>query len=30
MSVAFGQSAKEAALDGQVIPAKQLEQIASK
>ncbi len=30
MSVAFGQSAKEAALDGQVIPAKQLEQIAAK
>lgn len=30
MSVAFGQSAKEAALDGQVIPAKQLEAIATK
>lgn len=28
MSVAFGRSAKEAALDGQVIPAKQLEAIA--
>jgi len=30
MSVAFGRSAKDAALDGQVIPAKQLETIASK
>jgi heterodisulfide reductase subunit B len=30
MSVAFGRSAKEAALDGQVIPAKQLEQLAGK
>jgi heterodisulfide reductase subunit B len=30
MSVAFGRSAKEAALDGQVIPAKQLEDIANK
>jgi len=30
MSVAFGQSAKEAALDGQIIRAKQLEEIAGK
>ena len=30
MSVAFGRSAKEAALDGQVIPAKQLEQLAGR
>jgi heterodisulfide reductase subunit B len=30
MSVAFGRSAKEAALDGQVIPAKRLEQLAGK
>ncbi len=30
MSVAFGQSAKEAALDGQIISAKKLEAIASK
>lgn len=30
MSVAFGRSAKDAALDGQVIPAKQLEAIAAK
>ena len=30
MSIAFGRSAKEAALDGQVIPAKQLEDIAKK
>ncbi|MEW8483844.1 MAG: CoB--CoM heterodisulfide reductase iron-sulfur subunit B family protein [Candidatus Thiodiazotropha sp.] len=30
MSVAFGRSAKDAALDGQVIPAKKLEEIASK
>jgi heterodisulfide reductase subunit B len=30
MSVAFGRSGKEAALDGQVIPAKQLETLAGK
>jgi heterodisulfide reductase subunit B len=30
MSVAFGRSAKDAALDGHVIPAKQLEEIANK
>lgn len=30
MSVAFGRSAKDAALDGQVVPAKQLEAIAKK
>lgn len=30
MSVAYGRSAKEAALDGQVIPAKQLEELANK
>jgi len=30
MSVAFGRSAKDAALDGQMIPAKKLEQIAGK
>jgi len=30
MSVAFGRSAKEAALDGQVIPAKKLEELAGK
>jgi heterodisulfide reductase subunit B len=30
MSVAFGRSAKDAALDGQVIPAKQLETLAGK
>ena len=30
MSVAYGKSAKEAALDGQVIPAKKLEEIAGK
>jgi heterodisulfide reductase subunit B2 len=30
MSVAFGRSAKDAALDGQVIPAKKLEEIAAK
>jgi len=30
MSVAYGRSAKDAALDGQVIPAKQLEALASK
>lgn len=30
MSVAFGRSAKDAALDGQVIPAKKLEDIAGK
>ncbi len=30
MSVAFGRSAKDAALDGQVIPAKKLEDIAAK
>ena len=28
MAVAFGRSAKEAALEGQVIPAKQLEELA--
>jgi len=30
MSVAFGRSAKDAALNGQVIPAKQLEELAAK
>ncbi len=30
MSVAYGKSGKEAGLDGQIIPAKQLEEIASK
>lgn len=30
MSVAYGRSAKDAALDGQIIPAKQLEELASK
>ena len=30
MSVAFGRSAKDAALDGHIIPAKQLEEIANK
>jgi heterodisulfide reductase subunit B len=30
MSVAFGRSAKDAALDGQLIPAKKLEDIAGK
>ena len=30
MSVAYGRSAKDAALDGQVIPAKKLEAIAGK
>ena len=30
MSVAYGRSAKDAALDGQVIPAKQLEELAAK
>jgi heterodisulfide reductase subunit B len=30
MSVAFGRSAKDAALDGQVIPAKQLETLTGK
>jgi heterodisulfide reductase subunit B len=30
MSVAFGRSAADAALNGQVIPAKQLEEIANK
>jgi heterodisulfide reductase subunit B len=30
MSVAFGRSAKDAALNGQVIKAKQLEEIAGK
>jgi len=30
MAVAYGRSAKDAALDGQVIPAKQLEAIAGK
>jgi len=30
MSVAYGKSAKEAALDGQIIKAKQLEDIAGK
>jgi len=30
MTVAYGGSAKEAGLDGQVIPAKQLEDIANK
>ncbi len=30
LSVAYGKSAKEAALDGQIIKAKQLEDIASK
>jgi len=30
MSVAYGGSAKDAGLDGQVIPAKKLEEIASK
>jgi heterodisulfide reductase subunit B len=30
MSVAYGRSAKDAALDGQVIPAKKLEEIANK
>jgi len=30
MSVAFGKSYKESALNGQIIPAKQLEKIAGK
>jgi heterodisulfide reductase subunit B len=30
LSVAYGKSAKEAALDGQIIKAKQLEEIANK
>jgi heterodisulfide reductase subunit B len=30
MAVAFGRSAKDAALNGQVIPAKKLEEIAAK
>jgi heterodisulfide reductase subunit B len=30
MSIAYGSSAKEAALDGQIIKAKQLEEIAAK
>jgi heterodisulfide reductase subunit B len=30
MSVAFGRNAKDAALDGHIIPAKQLEEIANK
>jgi heterodisulfide reductase subunit B len=30
MSVAYGKTAKEAALDGQIIKAKKLEEIAAK
>jgi heterodisulfide reductase subunit B2 len=30
MAVAYGRSAKDAALNGQVIPAKQLEALAAK